>query len=746
MRLFGAKIARLFVTLRYVVVLAWIGVTIWMTIALPPISGASTNSFSALVPSHAPAITAQQVSARYFAFPVIARTMIVVRNPRGLPAHRQTQLLSLAVRLSRHQLPEFSGIAGAIPLLNTLGAPPFSRQPGTTAVLYLFFHPGLSSSAETALAERLITQQLGHRPGEYAGVTGAVPAEGAQTRLINNRLIWVELATILLVAFAIAVHFRAFGAAALAIGAVAISYLVAVRVVSEFARLAGLSVPAEAQPVLVVLVFGVVTDYSIFFLSRFRALLALGVERREATAQVMREIAPIVSVAGLTVAVGTAGLVAASMSYLRAFGPGLAIAVLIAMIVAVTFVPAALAIGGRATFWPSGLVAGAGHAAAAAKRWRNRRTVTVRLAVRHPAVAALIVLALVGGAASGLSRIAVGNALVTGLPGSSEIHRSYDVARRGFAPGVLDPALVLITGTAVGHERAGLARLERLIARQPDVAQVIGPGQRPYQRRFGAFIASSGTAARYVVVLASDPLGPRAIAAVEHLRSAMPKLMARARLPRAHAAVGGDTAVSADIVSGTMTSLERVLPALLGLVFLVIALYLRALVASAYLLLTSMLAALAALGLTVYALQMFLGYRQVTYYVVFTVIVLLVSLGSDYNVFVVGRIWQEARRRPLRDAIELAGSRAARPVTTAGFVLASSFVLLAIVPLRAFREIAFAMAVGLLIDTLLIRTILVPALLSLVGQRSGWPGHALKVTPATAPQAPSEQPPARRAA
>jgi RND superfamily putative drug exporter len=305
---------------------------------------------------------------------------------------------------------------------------------------------------------------------------------------------------------------------------------------------------------------------------------------------------------------------------------------------------------------------------------------------------------------------------------------------------------VLVKGTGLGYERDGLARLGRLLARQPDVAQVIGPGEQPSSGRFAVFVTSSGTAARYVVILASDPLGPRAIDAVEQLRSSMPKLMARAHLPSARAAVGGDTAVSADIVSGTVTSLERVIPAVLGLVFLVVALYLRALVASAYLLLTSVLAVLAAFGLTVYVLQTLLGYGQVTYYVLFTVAVLLVSLGSDYNVFVVGRIWQEARRRPLQDAIEVAGTRAARPITTAGFVLAISFALLAIVPLRAFREIAFAMAVGLIIDTVLIRTILVPALLSLVGHRSGWPGHRLSATSAAAPQAPPEQVPARRAA
>jgi RND superfamily putative drug exporter len=176
--------------------------------------------------------------------------------------------------------------------------------------------------------------------------------------------------------------------------------------------------------------------------------------------------------------------------------------------------------------------------------------------------------------------------------------------------------------------------------------------------------------------------------------------------------------------------LERVIPIALAAVFLVMAIYLRALVAPVLMALTSLLGVAASLGLTVWVLQHFFHYGQTAYYVLFTVGVMLISLGSDYNVFLVGRIRQQAQRRPLADAIEIGGSRAARSITTAGFVLALLFALLAIVPLQPFRQIAFAMAVGLLIGAFVVRTLLVPALLSLLGPRSARPGHALRETPA----------------
>ena len=102
---------------------------------------------------------------------------------------------------------------------------------------------------------------------------------------------------------------------------------------------------------------------------------------------------------------------------------------------------------------------------------------------------------------------------------------------------------------------------------------------------------------------------------------------------------------------------------------------------------------------------------------------LLVALGSDYNVFVAGRIWDEARRMRLREAIAVAVPQAARAVTVAGLALAASFALLAIAPLRSFREFAFVMAVGVLVDTFVVRTLLVPALTSLFGERAWWPGR-----------------------
>jgi RND superfamily putative drug exporter len=124
--------------------------------------------------------------------------------------------------------------------------------------------------------------------------------------------------------------------------------------------------------------------------------------------------------------------------------------------------------------------------------------------------------------------------------------------------------------------------------------------------------------------------------------------------------------------------------------------------------------------------QFLLDGADLAFYVPFAATVLLVALGSDYNVYLVGRIWAEAeRQRSLKRAVEVAGMRASSAITVAGFVLAASFASMALIDLRPFRELAFAVAVGLLIDAFVVRSLLVPALITLVGKRSGWPGRRL---------------------
>jgi RND superfamily putative drug exporter len=490
------------------------------------------------------------------------------------------------------------------------------------------------------------------------------------------------------------------------------------------------------------------------------------------------EVAPIVFTAGLIVAAGTAALVAGKLDFFRAFGPGLAVTTLISMVVSITLVPALIALFGPRLFGrkvreegaraaeqatidpdvresePSRPGAESDHEPGRLTRrgplarmmlrvtrpvTAMRRTpelarehgtapwrlIVARIAASRP-VAVPIAIIAIGALVLGASQVRdmkLGLTFIQSLPQQNEVRRAADAAQQGFAPGILAPTEVDLVQNGIGAKRAQLARLEQLIDREPGVAAVLGPREQ-VPGTPAALVSRDGGAARFAVVFDEEPLGAPAVDRFRDLRDRMPALVRAAGLgPGVQTSFGGETALADDTITRVLDDLKRVAVVAIFVNVLLLVLFMRALVAPLYLVASSVLGLLASLGLTTFLFQQVLGNDDLTYYVPFAAAVLLVALGSDYNVFVAGRIWEEARRYRLREAIAVAMPAAARAVTAAGLALAASFALLAIVPLRSFREFAFVMTAGVLVDTFIVRSLLVPALTSLFGELAWWPGQ-----------------------
>jgi RND superfamily putative drug exporter len=327
-------------------------------------------------------------------------------------------------------------------------------------------------------------------------------------------------------------------------------------------------------------------------------------------------------------------------------------------------------------------------------------------------VSGVVVAALVAGlvvCCAAATQMRLGFTLVRGQSAGAEVKRAQDDAERGFPAGVTAPTEVLVEASGLARRQAAVARLERGIAAVPGIAAVLGSATRPA----GLFVSKTGTAARFLVVLRPEALDAKAIDVLRRLRGRMPDLLRRSRLTGARVSYAGDTALADETVRSIRGDGVRVGLVVLLVNLVLLALFLRAVWAPLYLLAASVLAVGATLGATTWLMQHVLRHDDVTYYVPFAAAVLLLSLGSDYNVFVVGRIWQAARDRPLREAIADTAPRTSSTITTAGLTLAGSFALLALIPLRPMRELALAMAAGILLDTFVVRSLLVPSLLAL---------------------------------
>jgi RND superfamily putative drug exporter len=722
----GNAVARAFawtvIRLRWPIVLAWAAAAVAVVFYLPSLedSGADT-SLIGLVPQDAAAIEAGLRSADLFSVPVIAHSAVVQRDPDGLSAGAQRRIAERARRIAEHGYPELLDIRFALPVINARALVPSSRETRTTAITFLFFPLDTTVFDQDKLS-RWFTERHVRAPDDaLVGRTGAVPARVAEWREIEKGLPLVTAATVVFIALILGFYFRSPVAPVVTLAAAGIAYVLALRTVGWAGDRFDVSVPRDAEPVLVVLLLGVVTDYAVFFLTGMRERLLAGDEPTAAAETSTAEYLTIVLTAGLIVAGGSAALVVGELEFFRAFGPAMALTVLVGLLVAVTLVPALMAIVGRNLYWPSRAAPPAGASpltrGAPARVSRIASFATLRPVAL--VIAALSLAALVF-ASRGALESRLGFTQIRGLPADSEPKQAAVAASAGFAPGILSPTVLIVEDVSV-DDLPALGRLEDALQREPGVAAAIGPGNRS-ARAIPEFVVSrESSAVRYLLVLDEEPQGGPAIQTFERLRDRVPALAAQAGLRDARITFAGDTALAAETVDTVTHDLIRIGIAAFLVNLLLLVVFLRALLAPVYLVLSSVLALTASIGVTTLVFQGFLGHGELTYYVPFAVAVLLLSLGSDYNVFLVGRIWQEAERRPLRDAIAVAAPRASRAIRVAGLALAFSFAALALIGLRQFHEFAFAMFVGVLLDAFLVRALLIPALISLFGERSWWP-------------------------
>jgi putative drug exporter of the RND superfamily len=705
----------------YGVVVVWLAPLLVLLVAataygayryLPPIASATTTS-DALLPKHPAAFAVEQESRRLFGAPVATPYAVVQRDPNGLSASVQRASLAKSIKVDQGKVPALRGIK-AVPITNAFGIVPSSREHGTTIVTYLYF-PGHTSSGTAVADSGRYARYLG--PKLHAvGVTGAEPARIAQFNLLAGRIHWTEGATVLLIMLIVGIALRAVLAPILTVLSAGLAFLISQHVLGWLEANSGLTMPSELQGVAVALMLGVVTDYSVFYLTSARAALRDGLTTREAVRHSTVNNTPIVFTAGAVVSCGVASLMLGTLGFFRSFGPGMAITVATGLLVSVLLVPSMLRLLGPALFWP-----GLRQGRPPVRRWREEVSY---LATRKPVavVLAVVAFAALGVLASGLrGGLPLGLQLVTGLPSSNPVAVSARAAGQGFAPGVVAPTELLLRGPGIERHRNALDRLETELERQPHVAGVVGARDQPTGKRFGGAFAPRGGAARYAIIFDSDPTEAPAIRHLQRLQHALPQLLRRSGLGGARAGWGGETALAVETVDATNTSLWRVIAVAFAVNFLFLLVFLRSLFAPLYLLVASMAALAATFGLTVYFFTGVLHDSGLPYYVPVAFSVLLLSLGSDYNVFVVGRVWKEADRRPLQEAVALAGPRAGRAISVAGIALALSFALLAIIPITPFAVMAFAMGAGILIDTFLVRSVLVPALVVVAGEAGRWP-------------------------
>jgi putative drug exporter of the RND superfamily len=685
----GDRFARTLRRLRWPAMLAWLIAVVLLYPLASSLSHVTNDTNAANLPASAPStrvitLELQQASRQGPGQPQTDAAFVVFVRGQGLTAADMTAIASARAAVGR--------LAGQVSGLSTPG--PVQRSADGQAALFtaeVTAPADNQASADTAAvrAIRGVVGGLAGRAGDglQVAVTGSA-AVTADTGSPSQTAL--ELTAVLIVALVFFIVYRSpllwlfplLGAVAAIIVAQACAHGLAS---------AGLTVSPLSSSILIVLVFGAASDYALLLIHRYREELCRHAATEDAMAAALRRTLPTLFASSGTVTIAMVCLLAARSASLHGLGPVGAVGIVSALLAQTTFLPALLLVLGPAAFWPR--APRAGQAGAGESRlWSGIGT---RVA-RHPARVAVAAVVLLGAACAGLAALRIDNSglgQVKGHPGSVAGAQLVD---EHFPAGLLDPVVILAPPRQAGAAAAAARATQGVAAVQP-----AGPVEGY---------------ASYSVIMSVPPYGASGQGVIVHLRQ---------RLDRdaPGSLVGGDPAVQYDIAQASGHDALVLIPLILVVILLVIALLLRAVVAPLVLVATAALSFAASFGLSNLLWRYGLGYSGIESQVPVFIFVFLAALGVDYNIFLTARIREEARHLGTRQGTLRGLTVTGGVITAAGIVLAATFAALIPQPTVYLTEVGTAVAIGVLLDTLLVRTVLVPAALLTIGERVWWPAR-----------------------
>jgi putative drug exporter of the RND superfamily len=464
-------------------------------------------------------------------------------------------------------------------------------------------------------------------------------------------------------------------------------------VIYLLAENAGLTVNAQSAGILTVLIFGAGTDYALLLVARYREELRRHEDRHEAMALALHRAGPAIVASAATVAVGMLCLLFAELNSTSGLGPVLAIGVAVGLFAMLSLLPALLVIFGRWCFWPLKPRFGSAEPTERGMWARVGRRIAVRPRAVWAATALVLAAMALGTADLHAGPLANKDAFI----GSHDSVAGEAVLARHYPAGSGQPVVVISTADQATQVRTALAGTDG-IAADSVTPPAISDGH--------AYLEGTLTAA---------PDSHTAYQTIDRVRAAVHPI------PGADALVGGGTAINLDVQNAAAHDNRIIIPLVLATVFLILAVLLRALLAPVILIATVVLSFAAALGVSALVFDHLLGFAGVDNSFPLFVFVFLVALGIDYNIFLMTRVREEAQQHGTRRGALIGLAATGGVITSAGLVLAGTFAVLGTLPMVAFAEIGFAVAFGVLLDTIIVRSVLVTALNLDIGRHMWWP-------------------------
>jgi RND superfamily putative drug exporter len=570
---------------------------------------------------------------------------------------------------------------------------------------------GTSAAAGDAIKVlRADITPLVHGSGLTEGVTGTAAQQLDSQQSGTNAEKIVTIATLGLILILLLLIFRSPIIALLPLVVIAIVSQVATGLISDVNTALHLNADSSVTTLLIVVLFGIGTDYILFLMFRYRERLRDGEDPKQAMVSAVTRVGEVIASAAGVVIVAFLALLLSTLSLFRSLGPTLAIAVAVTLVAGLTLVPAIVSLLGRRVFWPS-------------KAWQREpkgaRFAAVGAAVgRRPAlfaaVSGLILIALALGALGFKPTFDLASA---GIPSNAESVTALNTLEKGLPPGATDPTEVYLHASSGSLSPAEVTAYGTKLKAMPGVGAVGQPA-----------VSKDGATAAYTVTLSYNP---DSTAAVNLVKNQLRPAAHAAAPPGTVALVGGTTAVFADIQRAVNHDYLVVFPVAAVIILLILGLLLRSVVAPWYLMVSVGLGFAATLGASVLVFQTFAGQPGLVFLLPIYMYLFVVALGTDYNILMISRLREEARAgmNP-HDAAAHAIRQSGPTIAAAGVILAGTFGSLTLAGNTILTQVGFAVSCGIVLAAFVMSMFFSPSLTALIGNRAWWPGGSNRARPA----------------
>jgi RND superfamily putative drug exporter len=747
------------------VLIAWVVAFVAIPRALPSLASVAQGNNSAFLPASAPSEHAVELAAPFGTTngntPLLPVPVVAAVSSGTLTPADQAWLTTLAADLLK---------VPTVVKVHDLGvSAPSATVPGQAAQLQVL--SDVNQGDDTGITDlidnlRSAIKNANPPPGMQVHLAGQVAINVDQQKQSGDTGGQVQLVSIVFILILLLLIFRSLLAPLITLIPPILSVVIAGPIVAEAAH-HGLKVSFLSQILLIVLVLGAGTDYGLFLVFRVRENMRLGQASKEAVVSALTKVGESITFSAFTVIAALLSLLFATFEIYSNLGIPLAIGIGVVLLAGLTLLPALLAIFGRAAFWPTKNVAGSATEGAWGK-------IAARL-VKRPAIPLAIGVIVLGGlslAVTGYVSSGFGGAI--SAPAGTDSAAGTDLLTKYFPQTAANPTNLIYKLPAPAWENPqSLEAATRQLQASPLFTGVTGPlnpvggtgftpvqyqelhaalgsgplpptppaalaGKIPEQvyqmyRATAQYVDQAGTTIQFQTGLtAGDPSTTAALQAVPAVRDE-----AAAVVPTLHAtdhAVGGQAPALYDVSAISSSDLAHVIPIAIIVIGVLLALVMRSLIAPLYLIASVAISYFAALGLAVLVFIEIGNSGGITFILPFLLFIFLLALGEDYNILVMTRIREEAHRLPLRQAVTRALGVTGTTVTSAGLVLAGTFAVFAVVGGRGsggnqIRDVGIGLAVGILMDTFVVRTLLVPCTVVLLGRWNWWPSKLVAETP-----------------